>query len=169
MLVESKTKAEILSVPILQERKGLSDPPGAQTQSIRSAVIYLRSGHEITLSIAPRSGPLSRQRTPNHTVGAISFFLSPCASPPPLEKPKAVLASDHHHHHHLRRSKGRRDFRHTHKNAAKRDLPSRCQPSPGSHAEPRRPRAQKQLDAAHPSKGIISFSPFLSRCLPLSG
>lgn len=77
MLVESKTKAEILSVPILQERKGLSDPPGAQTQSIRSAVIYLRSGHEITLSIAPRSGPLSPQRTPNHTVGAISFFLSP--------------------------------------------------------------------------------------------
>ncbi|KAK3562962.1 hypothetical protein QTP86_011779 [Hemibagrus guttatus] len=46
MLVESKTKAEILSVPILQERKGLSDPPGAQTQSIRSAVIYLRTEHE---------------------------------------------------------------------------------------------------------------------------
>lgn len=37
--MESKTKAEILSVPILQERKGLSDPPGAQTQSIRPAVI----------------------------------------------------------------------------------------------------------------------------------
>lgn len=51
MLVESKMKAEILSVPILQERKGLSDPPEAQMQSIRSAVIYLRTGQE-NLSIA---------------------------------------------------------------------------------------------------------------------
>lgn len=58
MLVESKTKAEILSVPILQERKGLSDPPGAQTQSIRPAVIYLRTGHE-NLSIASHGAPQS--------------------------------------------------------------------------------------------------------------
>lgn len=118
MLVESKTKAEILSVPILQERKGLSDPPGAQTQSIRPAVIYLRTEHE-NLSIASRVGGKRIHEASLNLANALtigvwgplqpscpSLPVSLPVSPPPL-KPKAVRESDH-----LRRSKGRRDFRH---------------------------------------------------------
>lgn len=73
MVVGDKIKAEILSVPILQERKGLSDPPGAQTQSIRSAVIYLRTEHKTLSIVSIGRKPCTEPSSASTEIAAVSL------------------------------------------------------------------------------------------------